>query len=172
MSLRAEDSRKLLVKLVGTENFLGQQKLAGFFRSFLMTKVKTYIAQVMKANAINIFEIDENLTLFSDNIKNLLIADFADYGVCLERFFVTNGGLLQIGYTLKREVVEIKFQQKTTMDILMKPMRFSTIKSPLGKMLMERYMELLFMWILLVGMNFPQVKILPRIVVSTQNAVA
>ena len=90
MSLRAEDSRKLLLKLVGTENFLGQQKLIGFFRAFLMTRVKTYIAQVMKANAINIFEIDENLTLFSDSIKNLLVKDFADYGVALEQFFVTN----------------------------------------------------------------------------------
>lgn len=90
MSLRAEDSRKLLLKLVGTENFLGQQKLIGFFRSFLMTRVKTYIAQVMKANAINIFEIDEHLTNFSDSIKALLVPDFADYGVALEQFFVTN----------------------------------------------------------------------------------
>lgn len=89
MSLRADNSRKLLLKLVGTENFLGQQKLVGFFRAFLMTRVKTYIAQVMKTNAINIFEIDENLTSFSDNIKKLLIPDFADYGISLERFFVT-----------------------------------------------------------------------------------
>lgn len=90
MSLRAEDSRKLLVKLVGTENSLGQQKLVGFFRAFLMTRVKTYIAQVIKANAINIFEIDENLTTFSENIHKLLIPNFADYGIALERFFVTN----------------------------------------------------------------------------------
>lgn len=90
MSLRAEDSRKLLLKLVGTENFLGQQKLVSFFRAFLMTRVKTYIAQVIKANAINIFEIDENLTAFSENIHKLLIPDFADYGISLERFFVTN----------------------------------------------------------------------------------
>lgn len=90
MSLRAEDSRKLLLKLVGTENYLGQQKLISFFRAFLMTRVKTYIAQVIKANAINIFEIDENLTAFSDNIHKLLIPDFADYGISLERFFVTN----------------------------------------------------------------------------------
>ena len=89
MSLRVEDSRKLLIKLVGTENYLGQQKLISFFRSFLMTRVKTYIAQVMKSNAINIFEIDENLTVFSENIHKLLIPDFADYGVSLERFFVT-----------------------------------------------------------------------------------
>ena len=90
MSLRAEDSRKLLLKLVGTEDFLGQQKLISFFRAFLMTRVKTYIAQVMKMNAINIFEIDENLTAFSENIHKLLIPDFADYGISLERFFVTN----------------------------------------------------------------------------------
>lgn len=89
MSLRAEDSRKLLLKLVGTESFLGQQKLVSFFRSFLMTRVKTYIAQVLKAKSINIFEIDEHLTIFSNEIKNLLVSDFADYGVSLEQFFVT-----------------------------------------------------------------------------------
>ena len=89
MSLRVEDSRKVLIKLVGTEKYLGQQKLVGFFRAFLMTRVKTYIAQVIKANAINIFEIDENLGAFSENIHKLLIPDFAEYGIALERFFVT-----------------------------------------------------------------------------------
>ncbi len=90
MSLRAEDSRKLLLKLVGTEDFLGQQKLVSFFRGFLMTRVKTYIAQYMKNNAVSIFEIDEHLTVFSEALHRLLIPDFADYGVALERFLVTN----------------------------------------------------------------------------------
>lgn len=90
MSLRADNSRRLLLKLVGTENHLGQQKLVGFFRSFLMTRIKTYMAQYMKSNAVNIFEIDENLTVFSEAIKNLLIPDFSEYGVSLEHFFVTN----------------------------------------------------------------------------------
>ncbi len=89
MSLRVEDSRKLLVRLVGTENFLTQSGLVNKFRGFLMTRVKTYIAQVIKANAINIFEIDENLTAFSENIHKLLIPDFAEYGLSLEKFFVT-----------------------------------------------------------------------------------
>ena len=90
MSLRADNARKLLIKLVGTEKYLGQQKLVSFFRSFLMTRVKTYIAQAMKNNAINIFEIDENLTAFSDSIKKMLVGDFAEYGVALEQFFITN----------------------------------------------------------------------------------
>ena len=90
MSLRAEDSRKLLLKLVGTENFLGQQKLVSFFRAFLMTRIKTYMAQYMKNNAVSIFEIDEHLTAFSEALHTKLMPDFADYGVSLERFFVTN----------------------------------------------------------------------------------
>ena len=89
MSLCVENSRKLLVKLVGTEKILGQQKLVSFFRAFLMTKIKTYIAHVIKVNAINIFEIDEHLNSFSDSIKGLLIPDFLEYGISLERFFIT-----------------------------------------------------------------------------------
>lgn len=88
MSLQAVDSRKLLVKLVGTEDDLSQPKLVSYFRSFLMTRVKTYIAQIIKSQSINIFEIDEKLTQFSNAIKSLLIADFADYGISLETFFV------------------------------------------------------------------------------------
>ncbi len=89
MSLRADDSRKLLLKLVGTEEALGQQKLVSFFRAFLMTRVKTYMAQYMKNNAVSIFEIDEHLTAFSESLHDQLKPDFAEYGVALERFFVT-----------------------------------------------------------------------------------
>lgn len=90
MSLRAEDSRKLLIKLIGTENFLGREKMTSFFRAFLMTRVKTYMAQYMKNNAVSIFEIDEHMTVFSQSLHKQLVPDFADYGVALERFFFTN----------------------------------------------------------------------------------
>lgn len=89
MSLRVSDASKLLVKLVGTEKDLSQSKLVSYFRAFLMTRVKSYIAQVMKANTINIFEIDEHLIEFSKELKERLVPDFADYGISLERFFVT-----------------------------------------------------------------------------------
>ena len=89
MSLSVEDSRKLLIKLVGTERILEQQELVRFFRGFLMTRVKTYIAQIMREKAINIFEIDEKLEDFSEAIKNKLCNDFLEYGVSLKKFFVT-----------------------------------------------------------------------------------
>ena len=89
MSLRVKDSRKLLVKIVGTEDFLGQAGLIKYFRAFLMTKVKSYIAQVIREQKINIFEIDEHLNEMSFSLINLLQPDFDDYGVALERFFLT-----------------------------------------------------------------------------------
>lgn len=89
MSLRAADSKKLLLRLVGTERKLDQPTLAAYFRAFLMTKVKTYMARILKAERLNIFEIDERLIDFSDALKERLAPDFLDYGVSLERFFVT-----------------------------------------------------------------------------------
>ena len=89
MALTVEDSRTLLVKLVGTEKVLNREKLVSFFRSFLVLRVKTYIARTMKSDAINIFEIDEKLESFSENIKNQLNDDFLDYGISLQKFLVT-----------------------------------------------------------------------------------
>lgn len=88
MSLRVEDSRKLLINLVGTENLLSQAKLVDYFRAFLMTRVKSYIAQVIKK--INIFEMDEHLASFSEDLRKLLTPDFLDYGIALEKFLVTS----------------------------------------------------------------------------------
>lgn len=89
MSLSVNDSRKLLVKLVGTERTLSRAMLTDYFRAFLMTRVKTYIAQTMKSKSINIFEMDEHLESFSQDIKEKLKPDFLEYGVNLQNFFVT-----------------------------------------------------------------------------------
>ena len=89
MSLRADDSRKLLIKLVGTENILTKENLTRYFRAFLMTKVKSYIAQVIREQKISIFEIDERINDMSASLLKMLKPDFEDYGISLERFFVT-----------------------------------------------------------------------------------
>ncbi len=89
MSLKVGDSRKLLVKIVGTEYALNQEKLARYLRSFLMTRVKAYLAQTIKDKKINIFEIDEHLNTLSEDLKIRIAEDYIDYGVMLETFFVT-----------------------------------------------------------------------------------
>jgi membrane protease subunit (stomatin/prohibitin family) len=90
MTLRAEDSRKLLVKVVGTEKTLTQQSLVNKFRMFLNTRVKTYLVQLIKREKINIFEIDEYMTRMSDALREELRADFLGYGIFLACFMVGN----------------------------------------------------------------------------------
>lgn len=90
MSLLAEDGRKLLVKLVGTERNLTQASLVAKFRGLLMTRVKTYLANLIREKSINIFSIDEHLSDMSEALQSLLIPDFADYGVHLAKFWLMN----------------------------------------------------------------------------------
>jgi len=89
MSLKVLDSKQLLLRLVGTERELNRETLVTYFRVFLMARVKTYIAQVIKSEKISIFEIDEKLLEFSDELKGKLDGDFREYGISLEKFFVT-----------------------------------------------------------------------------------
>ena len=89
MALSVADARKLLINLVGTEAILDRQKLVSYFRAVLMTKVKTYMAQSMRQKAINIFEVDERIEEFSNDLHEKLIPDFLEYGINLTKFFVT-----------------------------------------------------------------------------------
>ncbi len=89
MNLRLDEGRKLLIKVLGTERVLTQAALVQKFRAFLMTRVKTYLATLIRERSINIFRIDEQLTDMSLTLQERLRPDFADYGLALERFFVT-----------------------------------------------------------------------------------
>ena len=89
MNLRVAEPRKLLIKVVGTERALSQSALVGKFRAFLMTRLKTFLATLIREQRTNIFQIDERLTDISEALHQRLKPDFGDYGVALERFFVT-----------------------------------------------------------------------------------
>ena len=123
MSLSVANSHQLLIKLVGTEAHLERSKLVSYFRALLMTKVKTYMAQAMRQNAINIFEIDEQLETFSSEIKSKLIDDFLEYGINLNRFYVSTivrpdgepqyERFKELHFRQYADIAEAKLQQQT-----------------------------------------------------------
>jgi hypothetical protein len=90
MSLRVEDAAKLLIKVVGTEKGITQQSFVNKMRAFLLTRIKAHLANYIKREKINIFEIDEHLINISEALHGLYKPDFTDYGVSMERFFVTS----------------------------------------------------------------------------------
>ncbi|MGM9552637.1 MAG: SPFH domain-containing protein [Clostridia bacterium] len=121
MSLRVSDAKKLLVKIVGTENVLTQAGLTQKFRAFLMIRFKTYLSTYIRNNGINIFQIDEKLNEISESLHKLLIPDFEEYGVSLVHFFVTTIVKPEDDSTYKRfkslhfrqyaDIAEAKLQQ-------------------------------------------------------------
>lgn len=94
-NIRVTDSRKLLLKVVGTTGGLGQEQLLGigngkgFFRSMVMTQVKSYLAQTIKENAINILEIDEHLMSLSGALRERINATLDEYGLTMPEFYVS-----------------------------------------------------------------------------------
>ncbi len=88
MSLRVEDSRKLIVKLVGTESVLTQDILTTMMRGILLTKFKSIFAHEIKSQNISIFDIDEHLDELSQSVHEQLTDPFRNYGLSLERFVI------------------------------------------------------------------------------------
>lgn len=93
-NIRVTDSRKLLLKVVGTTDSLGQEQLLGsgtskgFFRAMVMTQVKSFLAKTIKENAINILEIDERLMELSQALRDRINVSLAEYGLTMPEFFV------------------------------------------------------------------------------------
>lgn len=94
-NIRVTDSRKLLLKVVGTTGGLGQEQLLGigngkgFFRSMVMTQVKSYLAQTIKENTINILEIDAHLMALSGALRERINAALDEYGLTMPEFYVS-----------------------------------------------------------------------------------
>ena len=94
-NIRVVNSRKLLLKLVGTTRSLKQEQILGigngkgYFRAMIMTQVKSYLAQAIKSCGINILEIDEHLIDLSGELRTRLNGFLADYGLEMPEFFVS-----------------------------------------------------------------------------------
>jgi len=98
MTLRVCDSRKLLIKLVGTTNGIAwndescrfTKSLQNLFRPLISTKVKSNLTTAIKERNINILEIDEHIAELSETLKNIIIPGFEEYGLTIPNFYLTN----------------------------------------------------------------------------------
>lgn len=92
-NIRVTNSRKLLLKLVGTTNGINQSELLGsngkgYFRSMVMTQVKSYLASVIREKSINVLTIDEHLMELSESLRERINTYLDDYGLLMPEFFV------------------------------------------------------------------------------------
>jgi len=92
-NIRVTNSRKLLLKLVGTTGGLKQSELLGtngkgYFRSMVMTQVKSYLAAAIREKNISVLAIDEYLMELSEALREKINGYLADYGLIMPEFFV------------------------------------------------------------------------------------
>ncbi len=97
MNIQVSNSRKLLLKLVGTMKGISWEEGTGFtkslqasFRPLIANAVKTNLSSVIKNEAIDILEIDEKLDLISDNLREKILPGFEEYGLTIPQFYVTS----------------------------------------------------------------------------------
>ena len=93
-NVRVDNSRRLLSKVVGTASDFDQGKLfgeneeKGYFRSLVITQVKSSLAQIIKEENINILEIDAEFLRLSDILKVRINGMFEEYGLAVPDFFI------------------------------------------------------------------------------------
>lgn len=93
-NIRVVNSRKLLLKVVGTAEHFSQEQLLGigdgkgYFRSMVMTQVKSFLAQTIKENGISILEIDAELMRLSEALRDKINEGLNAYGLTMPEFFV------------------------------------------------------------------------------------
>lgn len=97
MNMQVSNSRKLLIKLVGTTKGIAWDEGSGLtkslqasFRPLIANAVKTNLSSVIKSEEIDILEIDEKLDLISENLRAKILPGFEEYGLTIPQFYVTN----------------------------------------------------------------------------------
>ena len=122
MNLQVSDSRKMLIKLVGTMNGIAwgnengnfTKSLQASFRPLISTAVKSNLTTAIKALGINILEIDEHLTHLSEVLKSYIIDGFEEYGLTIPNFYLTTVVLPEDNPNFKRlrELYTVGLQQR------------------------------------------------------------
>ena len=95
INLQVSDSRKLLVKLVGTTSGAAWENtkqsamnLSKAFQPMIQTVIKANLASIIKSEKINILEFDENLELISERLRSKINTGFDEYGLIAPQFYI------------------------------------------------------------------------------------
>lgn len=100
-NLRVSDSRKLLLKVVGTAAEFSQPEMMGVeafgitfmvgkFKALVMNRVKANLARAIKKLNINILEVDEHIDILSERMKDIINETLHSYGLFMPEFFITS----------------------------------------------------------------------------------
>ncbi len=87
MEFVIENSRKFLIKVVGTQNYIDTDSIVFYFKERITSKIKNYLATIM--SEVSYLNINQHLNEISEALQNQLNEDFDEYGIRLVNFYVS-----------------------------------------------------------------------------------
>lgn len=148
-NLRVSNSRKLVLKIVGTAGLLTQDEITGGekfaldaavgkFKALVMNKVKSNLARIIKENSINILEIDEYMDVISERMAAVLNEAFEEYGLTIPEFYITRIVLPENDPNFKR--LKQQFADKT-LKVREEGIRLAEAEAAQGRKIVEAQTE-------------------------------
>lgn len=127
--IRVSDSKRFLLKLVGTVPQFDVDTLSDYFRGAFITRIKTEIANLIIQQGQSILEVSTQLESLSNGLKKSLDVEVAEYGVSLAQFNVHSINVpendpaamtLKAALAKKAEmgIVGFTYQQERSFDVL------------------------------------------------------
>jgi len=127
--ISVEDSKKFLVKLVGTMSTFDRQSLIKYFRGLFITKVKDAISSYVVKKQISILEINAYIDELSTHMKERIEPEMAEYGIKLANFYVNDISIPEDDPAVKKlkdalakkaemNIIGYSYQQERSFDTL------------------------------------------------------
>jgi membrane protease subunit (stomatin/prohibitin family) len=123
------DSKRFLMKLVGTLPGFDTAVLSEYFRGAFMARIKTGIAGAIINSGLSVLEVATQLDVLSAAMKLALGEDIAEYGVTLSQFNIesinvpeTDPAVQKLKAALARraemQIVGFDYKQERSFDVL------------------------------------------------------
>jgi membrane protease subunit (stomatin/prohibitin family) len=123
------DSKKFLLKLVGTLPGFDVDTLGEYFKGVFTTKIKTEIANSIIKMGVSVLEITTHLEDLSNMLKNALAKEMDEYGIKLTQFNIHSINMpeddsavisLKTALAKKTEmgILGFNYQQERSFDVL------------------------------------------------------
>ena len=127
--IQIEDSRKFLVKLVGTMPFFNTKTLTDYFKGLYITRVKDRLSSCLVTSKISILEINSHLDEISSALSKQLQEEFSEFGIRVHSFYVNDINVPENDPAVKQlksalakraemDILGYNYQQERTFDTL------------------------------------------------------
>lgn len=127
--IQIEDSKKFLVKLVGTMPGFDEQNVIKYFRGLYVTKVKDAISTYVIKRGISVLEINAYIDELSSFMKERIEPEMSEYGIKLASFYVNDISIPEDDSAVKKlkdalakkaemNIIGYSYQQERSFDTM------------------------------------------------------